>query len=227
VKLLRDHQADLGRFLTQDPKGKKVIDFLEKLGESLRQEGTEVRTELDSLQKNIDHIKVIVSMQQSHARSHSGVTERFAPADVIEDALKLVAGAWDSGGIELARDFASIPEVEADRHKLLQILTNLFSNARQALTESSQKVVTVRLQTRDWGRFAIAVEDTGTGISEENLRKIFQHGFTTKKEGHGFGLHSSALAAKSMGGSLAASSEGPGRGARFLVELPLQAPKSR
>jgi signal transduction histidine kinase len=227
VKLLRDHQADLGQFLTADPKGRKVVDFLDKLGEALCTERTQVRAELDSLQKNIDHIKVIVSMQQSHARSHSGVTERFAPADVIEDALKLVAGAWDSGGIELARDFASIPEVEADRHKLLQILTNLFSNARQALTESSQKVVTVRLQTRDWGRFAIAVEDTGTGISEENLRKIFQHGFTTKKEGHGFGLHSSALAAKSMGGSLAASSEGPGRGARFLVELPLQAPKSR
>jgi len=227
VKLLRDHQADLGNFLTADPKGKKVIDFLDRLGEALRQEGAEVRGELDSLQKNIDHIKVIVSMQQSHARSHSGVTECFAPADVIEDALKLVAGAWDSGGIELVRDFASIAEVEADRHKLLQILTNLFSNARQAMGESSPKTVTVRLLARDRDRFAIEVEDTGVGISEDNLKKIFQHGFTTKKEGHGFGLHSSALAARSMGGSLAAFSDGPGQGARFLVELPLRAPSSR
>jgi PAS domain S-box-containing protein len=227
VKLLRDHQADLGPFLTADPKGKRVIDFLDKLGEALRQEGTQVRGELDSLQKNIDHIKVIVSMQQSHARSHSGITERFPPADVIEDALKLVAGNWDTGGIELVRDFASIPEVEADRHKLLQILTNLLSNARQAMGESHNKVVTVRLLVQDGGRFAIDVHDTGMGISEDNLKKVFQHGFTTKKEGHGFGLHSSALAAKSMGGSLAAFSDGPGHGARFLVELPLRPPTSR
>jgi signal transduction histidine kinase len=223
VKLLRDHEADLGRFLTEDPKGKKVIEFLDRLGEALRQESGQVRGELDSLQRNIDHIKVIVSMQQSHARSHSGVTECFAPADVIEDALKLVAGGWDTGSIDLVRELAPIPEVEADRHKLLQILTNLFSNARQALSESSGKKVIVRLLPGDWDRFAIEVEDTGMGISEENLRKIFQHGFTTKKEGHGFDLHSSALAARSMGGSLAAFSEGAGRGARFRVELPLRA----
>ena len=222
VKLLRDHQADLGHFLTEDPKGKKVIDFLDKLGEALHEEGAQVRGELESLQKNIDHIKVIVSMQQSHARSHSGVNERFAPADVIEDALKLVAGAWDQGGIDLVRDLAPIAEVDADRHKLLQILTNLLSNARQALTEPGEKIVTVRLLPRDWDRFAIEVEDSGMGISEENLRRIFQHGFTTKKDGHGFGLHSSALAARSMGGSLVAFSDGPGRGARFLVELPLR-----
>ena len=222
AKLLRDHQDDLGRFLTEDPKGKKVIEFLERLGEALREEGGQVRGELESLQKNVDHIKVIVSMQQSHARSHSGITECFAPADVVEDALKLVAGNWDSGGIDLTRDLAPLPEVETDRHKLLQILTNLLGNARQALTEATEKRVTVRLLVRD-DRFAIEVEDTGMGISEENLTKIFQHGFTTKREGHGFGLHSSALAARSLGGSLTAFSGGPGRGARFVVELPLRA----
>jgi PAS domain S-box-containing protein len=222
VKLLRDHQTDLGHFLTADPKGMKVLDFLERLAAVLREEGTRVRGELESLQKNIDHIKVIVSMQQSHARSHSGVTERFAPADVVEDAIKLV-GTWGSGGIELVRELAELPEVDADRHKLLQILTNLLSNARQALTDSPRKTVTVRLAPRDRDRFSIEVEDSGAGITEENRKKIFQHGFTTRKEGHGFGLHSSALAARSMGGSVAAFSDGPGHGARFVVELPVNA----
>jgi signal transduction histidine kinase len=234
VHLLRQHQADagadIGRFLTEDPKGKKVIPFLERLAEVLREEGVRVRGELESLQKNIDHIKVIVAMQQSHARTQGGVIERFAPGEVIEDACKLV-GPWGPGALELVRDFAPLPEVEADRHKLLQILTNLLSNARQALTESpaeagvetGPKQVTVRLAPRDEARFAIEVEDTGSGISEENLKKIFQHGFTTRKEGHGFGLHASALAARSMGGSVAAFSAGPGRGARFVVELPLRA----
>jgi len=221
VKLLRDHQADLGRFLTEDPKGKKVVDFLERLGEALREEGGQLRAELDSLQKNVDHIKVIVAMQQSHARSHTGITEHFAPGDVIEDALKLV-GPWGPGGIELHRQLGDLPEVEADRHKLLQILTNLLSNARQALTDTPSKTVTVRLLTRPPDHFAIEVEDSGMGMTEETLKKLFQHGFTTKKEGHGFGLHSSALAARSMGGSVAAASPGPGKGARFTVELPLK-----
>jgi PAS domain S-box-containing protein len=172
VKLLRDHEGDLGEFLTDDPKGKKVIDFLERLSAVLREEGSRIRAELESLQKNIDHIKVIVAMQQSHARSHSGVIERFAPAEVIEDALKLV-GTWGAG-IDLVRDLAPVPEVETDRHKLLQILTNLLSNARQALSDCPRKQITVRLQARDSSdRFAIEVEDTGGGISEENRQKIF------------------------------------------------------
>jgi two-component system sensor kinase FixL len=222
VKLLREHQADLGTFLAVDPKGKKLIDFLERLADVLLEEGGRVRGELESLQKNIDHIKVIVSMQQSHARSHNnGVTERFAASDVVEDAIKLV-GAWGAG-IELVRSFDPLPEVEGDRHKLLQILTNLLSNARQALGDCPEKAVTVRLQAREADRFVIEVQDTGSGITEENLKKIFQHGFTTRKEGHGFGLHSSALAARSMGGSLAAFSDGAGRGARFVVEVPLRA----
>jgi signal transduction histidine kinase len=224
VKLLREHQADLGAFLTSDPKGKKLIDFLERLAEVLREEGTRVRGELESLQKNIDHIKVIVSMQQSHARSHSGVVERFAAVDVIEDAVKLV-GTWGAG-IDLVRDVGSVPEVETDRHKLLQILTNLLSNARQALGDCPRKQVTVRLHARaEWDRFTIEVEDTGGGITEENLKNIFHHGFTTRKEGHGCGLHSSANAARSMGGTLTAHSEGAGLGAKFVVELPIRGGK--
>jgi PAS domain S-box-containing protein len=222
AKLLRDHQSDLPRFLTEDPKGTKVVDFLERLSEALRDEGTHLRDELDSLQKNIDHIKVIVAMQQSHARSHTGITEHFSPTDVIEDAIKLV-GPWGGGGIELVRQFGDLPEVEADRHKLLQILTNLLSNARQALTDSPHKTVTVRLVPRASDRFAIEVQDSGMGMTDATLKRIFQHGFTTKKEGHGFGLHSSALAAQSMGGALRASSAGPGQGARFTVDLPVRA----
>jgi signal transduction histidine kinase len=67
----------------------------------------------------------------------------------------------------------------------------------------------------------ISVEDDGDGIAPENLDRIFAHGFTTRKEGHGFGLHSCALAAKAMGGTLTAHSDGIGRGARFALNLPL------
>jgi signal transduction histidine kinase len=71
------------------------------------------------------------------------------------------------------------------------------------------------------GRVAISVIDNGIGIAPENMTRIFNHGFTTRADGHGFGLHSGALAAQELGGSLSAHSDGPGLGARFTLELPL------
>jgi len=70
------------------------------------------------------------------------------------------------------------------------------------------------------GRVQIYVTDNGVGIAAENLTRVFAFGYTTKKAGHGFGLHSSALAAREMGGSLVAQSDGPGQGATFVLELP-------
>jgi PAS domain S-box-containing protein len=222
VRMLRDHQADIGPFLTSDPKGKKVIEFLEQLTDALREEGARVRRELDSLQKNVDHIKVIVTMQQTHARSRDGgMAEKLAPSEVLEDALKLI-GLWNGAhGYELLREYDPLPEVYTDRHKLLQILTNLVGNARHAMLESSEKKMSVRIIRRE-ARFTVEVQDTGCGITRENLTKIFSHGFTTRKAGHGFGLHSSAIAARELGGTLVAHSEGPGKGALFLLDLPIR-----
>jgi C4-dicarboxylate-specific signal transduction histidine kinase len=70
-------------------------------------------------------------------------------------------------------------------------------------------------------RVKIVVLDNGVGIPAQNLTRIFSHGFTTRKEGHGFGLHSGAIAARELGGSLVAGSEGVGQGASFSLELPV------
>jgi signal transduction histidine kinase len=69
----------------------------------------------------------------------------------------------------------------------------------------------------------IVVSDNGVGIAPETLVRVFEHGFTTKKDGHGFGLHGAALTAQELGGTLSAASEGPGRGATFTLDLPLGA----
>ena len=71
----------------------------------------------------------------------------------------------------------------------------------------------------------ISYIDNGIGIPADNLTRIFGHGFTTRKEGHGFGLHSGALAAKELGGALTVESDGPGKGATFTLEFPIQRPK--
>ena len=114
-----------------------------------------------------------------------------------------------------------------EKHKILQILVNLLRNAKHACQESDRadKRLTVRVINGD-GRVRISVIDNGIGIPPENLIRIFSHGFTTKKDGHGFGLHSGALAAKEMDGSLTVHSDGPGQGSTFTLELPCPTPEN-
>jgi C4-dicarboxylate-specific signal transduction histidine kinase len=181
-----------------------------------------LRREAEGLSKNIAHIKDIVAVQQSYAKV-SGVVESLPVTSLVEDALEMNAEAFNRHGIEVVREFAEVPPVQVDKHKVLQILINIFRNAKYAVSESSRrdKMVSVRVSLSKSGCVQIAIADNGIGIAPANLSRIFAHGFTTKKEGHGFGLHSSALAATEIGGSLRAHSDGLGHGATFTLDLPI------
>jgi PAS domain S-box-containing protein len=226
VALLREHETDLGSFFNSDPRGKQLIVYLERLSECLGGEQASAIQELQNLKKNIEHIKEIVAMQQSYAKI-VGVTEKIKVTDLVEDALRLNSGTLARHEVELLRDYApNVPEIIVERHKVLQILVNLIRNAKYACDESGrqEKRLVVRVSNGD-DCVNIATVDNGVGIAPENITRIFNHGFTTRKDGHGFGLHSGALAAKEMGGKLIAQSEGVGKGACFTLCLPL-APKS-
>jgi PAS domain S-box-containing protein len=226
--LLGEHQADLPAFLTTHPKGKMVAGFIQRLADQLSKERTETLGELELLAKNIEHIKEIVALQQSYARV-CGVVESLPITELIEDALQINSTAFRRHGVEVVRQFEPVPLVSVNRHKVLQILVNLLSNAKyavdQATVENKLLVLSVALDGNN--RVSISVQDNGIGIAPENLTRIFSHGFTTKKEGHGFGLHSGALAAKEMGGSLRVHSAGAGRGATFTLELPIRAEQNK
>jgi signal transduction histidine kinase len=222
VGLLREHEGNLPAFLTNDPKGRQLPQFLAKLTDHLAEENQALLQETDSLNQNVQHIRQIVSTQQSFARVF-GVTEHLGAEGLMEEAVQLNLAAFDRHGIKLVRQFSPVPLVLVDRHKVLQILINLLRNAKHALREVDRpdKQVTLTIAAAGTGRVRMAVTDNGSGIAQENLTKVFQHGFTTKKDGHGFGLHSGALAAKEMNGSLAIHSDGPGKGATFTLELPV------
>jgi C4-dicarboxylate-specific signal transduction histidine kinase len=228
VALLKDHPSDLSEFMTRDPKGRRVPFYLEQLARHLDHEKTCLVDEVQSLTGNIEHIKDIVAMQQNYSRL-AGVTEPANPADLIEDALRMHAGALTRHSVEVHREYpAGIPAIIVDKHKVLQVLVNLVQNAKYACDGSNNpnKLLTVRLAQED-GRVKMSVTDNGVGIPAENLARIFNFGFTTRKNGHGFALHSGANAAKEMGGTLSAHSEGPGRGATFCLELPLRPPSAQ
>ena len=167
--------------------------------------------------QNVEHIKEIVAMQQNYARV-GGVKEIINVVNLVEDSLRMNESALNRHHVEVVREFENVPPMNVDKHKVLQILMNLVRNAKHACQESERadKRLTVRVANGD-GRIKISVIDNGVGIPPENLTRIFNHGFTTRKDGHGFGLHSGALAAKEMGGSLTVHSDGPGQGAAFTL----------
>lgn len=223
--LMRENAAALGDFLTSHPKGRMLPSFIQGLAERLVAEQAELLREVQGLTRNIGHIKDIVSVQQGYAKGVSGMLESHPPQKLLHDAVQMNATALERHGVELLRDFEEAPAVVVDKHQVLQILINLIRNAKEAMNfpEVQQKRLTLRIRSES-ERVRIEIADTGIGIAEENLARIFSFGFTTREEGHGFGLHSSALAAREMGGSLTAASDGPGRGATFSLELPVQKP---
>jgi signal transduction histidine kinase len=162
-------------------------------------------------------------LQQGYARV-CGVVEMQSIQALVEDALRMQADGLAQRQVRVVRQFEDVPKIPLDKHKVLQILINLITNAKHAVTASAgpEKVVTVSVGFAGQERVRISVADNGVGIAEENLTRIFAHGFTTKKDGHGFGLHSGAIAAREMGGSLVAHSDGLGQGATFTLEFPIQ-----
>jgi PAS domain S-box-containing protein len=223
VDLIKQHSADLGDFITNDPKGKRLPGYIASLSEHFAVEQETMLKEVVGLRTNIEHIKDIVATQQSYAK-FGGMTERIKIVDVVEDALRMNESALLRHDIQVTKEYAgALPEVIVDRHKVIQILVNLIRNAKFACEESraTDRRMTIGI-AHDPASVRISVKDNGIGIPQENLTLIFNHGFTTRKNGHGFGLHSGALAAKEMRGALIVQSEGRGKGATFTLELPRQ-----
>ncbi|MBK1817103.1 PAS domain S-box protein [Luteolibacter yonseiensis] len=225
AELLDEHSTDLAGFFANDPRGPQLPGFLRKLAARLEEEQSSVIAELQLLEKNIDHIKEVVAMQQSYSKG-SGVTEIVNVADLLDDSLRMNGDALARHRVEVIREYSKVPPITVEKHKAVQILVNLIRNAKQACDESlrKDKSMTVRLTGTEKGA-RIEIIDNGIGIARENLTRIFEHGYTTKPQGHGFGLHSGAIAARELGGSLTVHSEGTEQGATFILELPL-APNS-
>jgi C4-dicarboxylate-specific signal transduction histidine kinase len=224
ARLLSEHKSDLGAFVTQNEKGKQLPAFLGQLAKQLKDEQALLTKEFSFIRTKIDHIEEIVTTQQSYGKV-SGVAERIRLTDLVEDVLRIQAAEMAAHEIRIQREYEpSLPEVIVDKHKVLQIILNLVSNAKHACAESGEdgKQVMVRVTNGD-DKVRVAICDNGVGIPPANLNRIFNHGFTTRKKGgHGFGLHSGSLAAREIGGQLTAYSDGPGHGATFTLEVPLK-----
>ena len=220
-RLLEENRENLEEFLGTDERGKKLPGFIAKLDHFINEERENMSTSLTRLQKSLTHIKEVIRMQQSYAGGLL-LEEELDLSKLLEDALQMEYATIESEKILITREYTSLPPVKSDRHKLMLILINLLSNARESLfaIENTEKKIFLTLENGINGEIRIKVKDTGAGIAPKNIGKIFQHGFTTRKTGHGFGLHTAANAATELGGSLTAESEGLGKGATFILSIP-------
>jgi signal transduction histidine kinase len=221
--MFEERKADLPVFLTTDERGRKLPPYLNHLSENLLQERQRIATLLEDVDRYTAHIGTIVRLQQSYARAPV-MSEPTRMEELVEDALRIQDTALAQQVVKVERQLAAVPPVLVDKHKVLMILVNLISNARHAMNglPEEERRLTLRMEQPVDSRLRLEVRDNGIGIAPEMLTRIFQRGFTTRTGGHGFGLHSSALAAEQLDGSLSVHSDGPGKGATFILELPYQ-----
>ena len=224
ASMFHENQGNLQAFLTEDPKGKQIPSYLGMVAESLSGSHQTIQSEIDSLVKKIDHIKQVIMSQQDIA--HAGnIREATTAEDLMEQALLMGMPEPEKYGIRVVREYTHVPAIMTDRHHVLQILVNVIANAKNSMVEypANSHCLTVRilLPADRRGSVRLEVTDTGGGIKAENLPRLFTQGFTTRKAGHGLGLHSAAISAQNLGGTIQARSEGEGRGATFMLDLPV------
>lgn len=220
--LLERHADRLGEYLASDPVGRRIPEYLRTLGAALVEDKRELLVRIEHVLEHVEHMKNVIGAQQSYAKSN-GVVEACSLAEIAESAISINEAALRQSEIEILRDYEDLPPVSADRHQIMQILVNLISNAKHALLASDRPDRVMRISiAAERGAARIEVADNGIGIAAENMTRIFSHGFTTKPNGHGFGLHNCANGAQRMKGGLTARSDGPGCGATFTLWFPVE-----
>jgi len=221
VDLMRSHAQDLAHYLTTDRQGRLLPQFLEMLATQWQAEHSMMHKETEQLESSVQHIKDIVNRQQSLS-GRGGLIESFNIQDVIHDVLNIHALILKEAGVFVREHLGNNWGMLGDRSKLTQVVLNLVVNAQESIVmaQAEPRLIDITTSNNDDETVTLEIKDNGQGIDPENLKNMFTYGFTTKKTGHGFGLHASALAAIEMGGKLDVFSDGVGKGATFVLTLP-------
>lgn len=218
--ILREHIDHIDEFIADNPKGKKLMQYYLRLEEPLKDEQAEILDQSRRLIDKIELINEVIAAQQNYAGAsiHAGQT---SISKMIDNALALQSGSIERHGLTVEKDLEDVDAIVAQRTKLIHILVNLFKNAKESMADNpprNKKISIKSWQDEEW--VYLSISDNGSGISRNQLDKIFTHGFTTKQSGHGFGLHSSANYMTEMGGKIEVSSDGKGKGATFTLLFP-------
>ncbi len=222
VQLIKANESDLSHFFQTDDRGKQIPSYLDQLAESLRKELESYSQRIQEIDTNVEHIKKIIATQQTHAK-RVGVEQEVHIAELLESALAVTLGESYEKTHPIERDYDWDLVCSTDKHLVLDVVINLIKNAKDSLSNlpPNQRLISLACRSDNANSISITITDNGSGIDNSDHAKLFTHGFTTKPTGHGFGLHGSANAIKSIGGSLKLESPGLGKGATATITLPL------
>ena len=223
-EMLEKNNENIAKFILEDEKGKMLLPYISKLIKEVSRKKDMIKAESSRIHQHLDHVKSIISSQQSLAKT-SNVVTKLKICPLINLALDMTGINFNNHNIKIVNECNYDKEIIADESKLTQIIVNLISNAKDAILifyeknntfEDGEIIIKTNLVDN---QLVIEVKDNGIGINQDDLDKLFTFGFTTKVDGHGFGLHSSILAAKEINGTLEAKSEGVNKGCTFILTI--------
>ncbi len=219
-QLLDEHADNLNDFFSHNPKGKKLLQYYHTLEKKFEEDNNKIASHLSRLFDKVQEITNVVAAQQDYADAPS-LLEELDASVIIDNALVIESEIMEESDISVKKEYSDVPKIVAQKTKFLHILVNIFKNARNAMAKSISKKLSVCVDCNDRTIF-IRVKDTGMGIPQKDITKIFAYGYTTLKEGLGFGLHNCANYMTEMGGKIWAESDGKGEGATFVLEFPIR-----
>ena len=230
---IKEMMTGFGRCLAE-PAGvssedsEKLRKIADLLPEALLEEYGHIVSEIEKVRDKHDHIESIIHLQLRYARL-TGDIEDVNANKVVTDALEMLEESIGKYSVTVTRELApDLPAIRIEQPKLLQVVVNLVKNAVEAMrdADSDKRILVVSTGLAADRQFIkISIKDNGVGFDPEARKKLFSYGYTTKKYGSGFGLHSCANFVIANNGTIEAYSSGPGAGAEFVVRLPLERDK--
>lgn len=216
VAMLKKGAGEPG-FLVHHERGKLLPSYLGSLTEVLEEEFEDIEKESRSMLKNLMLITQIIEYQQSQGR-HEESNDLVDLRQVVEDALNVKMDAIMRDNIRVHTEFGTLA-VSSQKAKLTHVLINLIKNAVEAMAPfpEDQRVLAIWSGMDEHGQVFLSIKDSGVGLNEEQMANLFAHGFTTKANGHGFGLHYCLNTMEEMGSRISAQSDGEGKGATFTL----------
>ncbi len=220
--LLKINKEKIGDYIQNDPKGKMLPDYYHKIGDSMKTEHADIKKELSELLQKIELIKEIIQTLQDYSYSSRVLMQEESDAAALIDiALKIQEPNMIKNSVYVVKKYPRNEKIITQKTKFIHILVNVIKNAVEAMKKSTDdRIITINMLRDEKKNLVIKISDTGEGIEKSSLTKIFSYGFTTKKEGHGFGLHTCANYMTELGGTIQAESGGPGKGAAFTMTFP-------
>jgi signal transduction histidine kinase len=210
--------------LRRDPGNELLLaatpDYLEGLAGSLKSDQQSMKQLLAKLHDNVRHIHDVIRDQQKHADPNIKPSA-IRIQEIVAEAIAFCEASLEGDQVSVETAGLSSATVLSDRSLLLQTMINIINNAGHAMRGNEDRPRVLRIEARyRGGTVLVSFRDNGCGMASDTLQRVFDAHFTMRQSGTGLGLHFCALTLKRLGGSIRACSDGPGKGANFILELP-------